>query len=56
MTPHPLVMPVELCLDDVVPLPQGSHQGLVVGCEELDVLPILAELSLQTIRLGMLPC
>ena len=56
MVPHPLVVPVKLLLDNVVPLPQGGHQGLVVGGKELDVLPVLVELSLQTISLEMPPC
>ena len=56
MTSHPRIVPVELPLDNVVPLPQSSHQGLVVGRKELEVLPILAEFSLQTITLEMPPC
>ena len=56
MVSHPLIVPVELLLDDVVPFPQSGHQGLVVGSQELDVLPILAELSLQPISLEMPPC
>ena len=56
MTSHPRIVPVELPLDNVVPLPQSGHQGLVVGRKELEVLPILAELSLQTITLEMSPC
>ena len=56
MTSHPLVVPVELLLDNVVPLPQSGHQGLVVVGKELEVLPILAEFSLQTITLEMPPC
>ena len=53
---HPLVVPVELLLDDDVPLPQSGHQGLVVVGKEMNVLPILAELSLQPISLEMPPC
>ena len=53
---HPLVMPIKLLLDNVVPFSQSGHQGLVVGGKELDMLPILAELALQTITLEMLPC
>ena len=56
MTSHPLVVPVKFPLDNVVPLPQSGHQGLVVVGKELDMLPILAELSLQTITLEMPPC
>ena len=56
MASHPLVVPVKLPLDNVVPLPQSGHQGLVVVGKELDMLPILAELSLQTITLEMPPC
>ena len=51
MTSRPRVMPVKLCLDNVVPLPQSGHQGLVVVGEHPDVLPLLVELSLQTIAL-----
>ena len=53
---HPLVVLVELLLDDDVSLPQSGHQGLVVVGKELNVLPILAELSLQPISLEMPPC
>ena len=56
VTSHPCVMPIEFPLDNVVPLPQSGHQGLVVVAKELKVLPILAELSLQTITLEMSPC
>ena len=56
MTSHPLVVPVKLPLDNVVPLPQSGHQGLVIGSQELDVLPILMEFLLQTIILEMPPC
>ena len=56
MTSHPPVVPVKLLLDDVVPLPQSGHQGLVVAGKELDMLPVLTKLSLQTISLEMPPC
>ena len=56
VTSHPRIMPVKLPLDNVVPLSQSSYQGLVVRGKELDVLPILAELLLQTITLEMPPC
>ena len=56
MTSHPLVVPVKLLLDDVVPLPQSGHQGLVVIGKELEMLPILTKLSLQAISLEMPPC
>ena len=51
VTSHPCVVPVKLSLDNVVPLPQSGHQGLVVAGKEPDVLPLLVELSLQTITL-----
>ena len=51
MTSHPCIMPVKLSLDNIVPLPQSGHQGLVVVGKELDVLPILVELALQTVTL-----
>ena len=56
MTSHPHIVPVKFPLDNVVPLPQSGHQGLVVVGKELKVLPILTELSLQTIILKMPPC
>ena len=54
MTPQPCVMPVKLPLDNVVPLPQSGHQGLVIASKEPDVLPLLVELALQTITLERL--
>ena len=53
MTSQPNVLTVELFLDDVVPLLQTLYQHLVVGNEELDVLPILARLLFETIALEM---
>ena len=48
---QPCVLTVELLLDDVVPLLQTLYQHLVVGDEELDVLPILARLLFETVAL-----
>ena len=56
MASHPRIMPIKLPLDNVVPFPQSAHQSLVVVGKELDMLPILAELLLQTITLEMPPC
>ena len=50
---QPIVLTVELLLDDVVPLPQTFYQSLVVGDKELDVLPVLARLLFKTIALEM---
>ena len=50
---QPIVLMVELLLDDVVPLPQAFYQRLVVGDKELDVLPILARLLFETVTLEM---
>ena len=50
---QPHVLTVELLLDDVVPLPQAFYQRLVVGYQELDVLPILARLLFETVALEM---
>ena len=50
---QPIVLTVELLLDDVVPFPQAFYQCLVVGDEELDVLPILACLLFETVALEM---
>ena len=50
---QPHVLTVELLLDDVVPLPQTFYQRLVVGDEELNVLPILARLLFETVALEM---
>ena len=50
---QPIVLTVELFLDDVVPLPQAFYQCLVVGDKELDVLPILACLLFETVALEM---
>ena len=53
VTRQPNVLPVELLLDDVVPLLQTFYQSLVVGDKELDVLPILACLLFETVALKM---
>ena len=50
---QPNVLTVKLLLDDVVPLPQAFYQRLVVGYKELNVLPILARLLLETVTLEM---
>ena len=50
---QPIVLTVELFLDDVVPFPQAFYQRLLIGDEELDVLPILARLLFKTIALKM---
>ena len=51
MTSHPRGVPIEFLSDKVVPLPQSTHQGLVVGGEEPHMLLLLTELSLQTVAL-----
>ena len=48
---QPNILTVELLLDDVVPFPRAVDQRLVIGDEELDVLPILARLLFETITL-----
>ena len=53
MAGQPIVLTVELLLDDVVPFLQAFYQHLVVGDKELDVLPILACLLFETIALEM---
>ena len=53
VTSQPIVLMVELLLDDVVPLPQAFYQRLVVGDKELDVLPVLARLLFETVALEM---
>ena len=50
---QPIVLTVELLLDNVVPFPQALYQRLVVGDKELDVLPILARLLFETVTLKM---
>ena len=50
---QPIVLTVELLLDDIVPFPQAFYQRLVVGDKELDVLPILACLLFEMITLEM---
>ena len=54
MTSHPRGVLIELPFDKVVPLPQRSHQGLVVGGKEPHVLLLLAELLLQPVTLERL--
>ena len=51
MSGQPIVLTVELFLDNVVPFPQAIYQRLVVGNKELDVLPILACLLFETVAL-----
>ena len=51
MTSHPRGMPIELPFDEVIPLPQSGHQGLIVGGKEPQMLLLLTELSLQTVAL-----
>ena len=53
MAGQPIVLMVELFLDDVVPFLQAFYQRLVVGNKELDVLPILTRLLLKTVALKM---
>ena len=53
VTSQPIVLTVELLLDDVVPLLQAFYQRLVVGDKELDVLPVLARLLFETVALEM---
>ena len=50
---QPIVLTVELFLDDVVPFSQAFYQCLVVGDEELDVLPVLARLLFEMVALEM---
>ena len=56
MVPQPSVVSVKLLLDDGVPLPQTSNQHLIVVDEELDVLPVLANLLFKTIALKWSLC
>ena len=48
---QPRVLTVKLFLDDVIPFLQAFYQRLVIGDEELDVLPILARLLFETVAL-----
>ena len=50
---QPHVLTVELLLNDVIPPPQAFYQRLVVGYQELDVLPILARLLFEPVALEM---
>ena len=54
VTPHPRGMPVKLPLNEVVPLPQSGHQGLIVSRKEPHVLLLLSKLPLQTVPLERL--
>ena len=51
MLSHPRAVSIELPFDEVVPLPQRGHQGLIIAGKELDMLPGLAKFSFQTITL-----
>ena len=51
MTSHPRTVPIELPFDEVVPLPQSGHQGLIVCGKEPHMLLLLSQLSLQTVAL-----
>ena len=51
MTSHPCGVPIELLFDNVVPLPQSGHQGLIIARHERDVLPSLTKLPFQTVTL-----
>ena len=53
MAGQPIVLTVELVLDEVVPFSQAFYQRLVVGDKELDVLPILARPLFKTVALEM---
>ena len=53
VTSQPNILPVELLLEDVVPLLQALDQSLVIGDKELDVLPVLACLLFETVTLEM---
>ena len=53
VTSQPNILPVELLLEDVVPLLQALNQSLVIGDKELDVLPVLACLLFETVALEM---
>ena len=52
MTRQPHVLSVELILDQHVPLLQTFYQPLVVGDEELNVLPVEVGLHLQAVSLN----
>ena len=54
MTSHPRGLPIELPSDQVVPLPQSGHHGLVIVGKELDMLPGLAKFPFQTVTLERL--
>jgi hypothetical protein len=45
------VLPIELVLDQHVPLLQTLYQPLVVGNKKLDVLPVKISLNLQAVSL-----
>ena len=54
VTSHPRGMPIKLPLNQVVPLPQSGHQGLIVSSKEPHVLLLLSKLPLQTVTLERL--
>ena len=51
VTTHPCGMPVKLPLNEVIPLPQSGHQGLIVSHKESQVLLLLPKLPFQTVTL-----
>ena len=51
MTSHSCGLPIELPFDQIVPLPQSGHQGLIVVGKEPDMLPSLTKLCFQTVTL-----
>ena len=53
VTSQPIVLSVELLLDNVVPLLQAFYQRLIVGDKELDMLLILVRLLFETVALEM---
>ena len=54
VTSHPRGMLVELPPNEVVPLPQSGHQGLIVSRKEPYVLLLLPKLPFQTVTLERL--
>ena len=56
MTPHSGGVPIELPFNQIVPLPQSGHQGLIIVGKEPDMLPGLTKLCLQTVTLERPPC
>ena len=51
MMSHSCGVPIKLPFDQIIPLPQSGHQGLVVGGKEPHMLLLLTELPLQTVAL-----